>query len=172
LRGRSIPFPTSYFSDLWTLPSLTLSCEGHLHVEMAMPLSAAKIVYQFVLDSSVDLESITSLTDKEDPVLRPVWATFLYCSHDCLDENFILNEAIIEYMNGSDKPWDDMHHCSYFLPELERIERDEFRSTLSEIVGHVVVPIDTHIVYAKGNMVIVSPTVTIDISRTLLRLKT
>ena len=26
--GRSIPFLTSYFDDLWTLPSPTLSCEG------------------------------------------------------------------------------------------------------------------------------------------------
>jgi hypothetical protein len=26
--GRSIPFCTSYFSDLWTLPSSTSSCEG------------------------------------------------------------------------------------------------------------------------------------------------
>jgi hypothetical protein len=35
-------------------------------------------------------------------------------------------EAIIEAMNGFDKPWDDMHHRSYFLPELERIEQDKF----------------------------------------------
>jgi hypothetical protein len=26
--GRSIPFRTSYFDDLWTLPSLTFPCEG------------------------------------------------------------------------------------------------------------------------------------------------
>jgi hypothetical protein len=37
---------------------------------------------------------------------------------------------------------------------------------LSEIVGHVVVPLDTHNVYAKGNMASISPTVSIDISRT------
>jgi hypothetical protein len=68
-------------------------------------------------------------------------------------------------MNGSDRPWDDMHHRSYFLPELVRIEQDDFRSTLSEIVGHAVVPLDTHDIYAEGNMVSISPTVTIDISR-------
>ena len=69
-------------------------------------------------------------------------------------------------MNGSDKPWDEMHHRSYFLPELERIEQDDFQYTLIGIVGHVVVPIDTHDIYAKGNMVSISPTITIDISRT------
>jgi hypothetical protein len=39
-------------------------------------------------------------------------------------------------------------------------------TTLSEIVGHVVVPLDKHNIYAKGNMARISPTVTIDISRT------
>jgi hypothetical protein len=43
--GRSIPFCTSYFNDLWTLPSPTLSCEGQSHARMAMPLSTTKITY-------------------------------------------------------------------------------------------------------------------------------
>jgi hypothetical protein len=73
LTGRSIPFCTSYFSDLWTLPSPTSSFEGQLHVGLAMPLSTTKIVYQYVLDSSAD--PVTSPTYEEDPVLRPVWAT-------------------------------------------------------------------------------------------------
>jgi hypothetical protein len=77
-----------------------------------------------------------------------------------------LDEGIIKVMNGSDKPWDDMHHCSYFLPELERIKQDHFRSSLSEIFGHAVVPFDTHDIYAEGNMAIISPTVMIDISHT------
>jgi hypothetical protein len=70
-------------------------------------------------------------------------------------------------MNGLDSPWDDMHHHSYFLPDLVRIEQENFRSTLSEMVGHVVVPLDTHGIYAKGNMVSIYPTITIDISQTL-----
>jgi hypothetical protein len=83
-----------------------------------------------------------------------------------LDDNFPLDEAIIEAMNVSDKPWDDMHHRSYILPELARIEQDEFRSTLSKIVGHTVVPIDMHDINVEGNMVISSPTVAINISHT------
>ena len=59
-----------------------------------------------------------------------------------------------------------MHHRSYFLLDLSRIEQDDFRSTLSEIVGHVVVPLDTHCIYAEGNMASISPTISIDISRT------
>jgi hypothetical protein len=140
--------------------------KDQLHDGMAMPLSTVEIVYQVVLDSSVDPDPVTSQTDEEDLVLRPVWATSLSCSHDFLDETFPSDESILEAMNGSERPWDDMHHRSYFLPSLERIEQDEFRSTLSEIVGHVVVPLDMHDIYAEGNMVSISPTVSIDISHT------
>jgi hypothetical protein len=68
-------------------------------------------------------------------------------------------------MYGPNRPWDDMHHHSYFLPDLVRIEQDDFRSTLSEMVGHTVVPLDTHGIYVEGNMVNIYPTVTIDISQ-------
>jgi hypothetical protein len=37
---------------------------------------------------------------------------------------------------------------------------------LSEIVGHAIDPLDTHDIYAEGNMAIISPTVTNDISLT------
>jgi hypothetical protein len=36
---RSIPFCNSYFNNPWTLPSPTVSCEGHSHIGMEMPLS-------------------------------------------------------------------------------------------------------------------------------------
>ena len=69
---RSIPFRTSYFSDIWTLPSPTSSCEGQSHAGMAMPLLAIEIVYQVVLESSVDLDSITLRMYEEHLVLEPV----------------------------------------------------------------------------------------------------
>ena len=34
------------------------------------------------------------------------------------------------------------------------------------MVGHTMVPVDTHGIYVEGNMVNISPTVMIDISRT------
>jgi hypothetical protein len=103
---------------------------------------------------------------KEDPVLRPVWATSLSYSHDFLDDTFPSDKAILEAMNVSERPWDDMHHQSYFLPSHEKIEQGDFRSTLSEIVGHTVVPFNTHGIYTEGNMASISPTVQIDISPT------
>jgi hypothetical protein len=82
--ARSVAFCTSYFDDLWTLPSPTLSCEGKLHAGMAMPLLAAEITYQAILNSSANLDPIPSPTDEEDLMSRPVWATLLSCSHDCI----------------------------------------------------------------------------------------
>jgi hypothetical protein len=73
---------------------------------MDIPLSTMEIVYQIVLDSSTDLNPVTSSTDEEDLVLRPVWATSLSCSHDFLDETFPSDESILEAMNGSERPWD------------------------------------------------------------------
>jgi hypothetical protein len=144
-----------------------MSCEGQSHVGMAMPLSTTEIAYQVVLDSFTDPNPITSQTDEEDLVLKPMWATSSYYSHDCLDQTLPSNEFIIEAINGSEKPWDDMHHRSYFLLDLARIEQDDFRSTLSEIVSHAIVPLDTHDIYAEGNMASISPTVMIDISLTI-----
>lgn len=36
------------------------------------------------------------------------------------------NEAILEALIGPDKPWEDLHHRSYCLPYLDRIEGGEF----------------------------------------------
>jgi hypothetical protein len=93
---------------------------------MAIPLSTTEIAYRVVLDSSADLDPVPSPMDEEDLVSRTVWATSLSCSHDFLDGTLPSDEAIIKAMNGPDKPWDDMHHRSYFLPELEIIEQDNF----------------------------------------------
>jgi hypothetical protein len=107
---RSILFCTSYFIYPWTLPSSTSSIEVPLHAGMAMPLLVVKIAYQAILDSSVNLDPVTSQTDEENPVLRPIWATSLSCSHYFLDETLPSDEAILEAMNVSERPWDDMHH--------------------------------------------------------------
>jgi hypothetical protein len=118
---RSIPFYTSYFSDPWTLPSPTSSIEGQSHDGMAMSISTIEIGYQAILDSSTDPDLVPSQMVEEDPVLRPMWATLLSCSHDFLDETFPSNEAILETMNFFERPWDYMHHRSYFSQVLKKL---------------------------------------------------
>ena len=50
--------------------------------------------------------------------LEPIWAQVSLADTDSLDLFFPFDEAIIEAMTSLDKPWDDLHHRSYFLPEL------------------------------------------------------
>jgi hypothetical protein len=75
------------------------------------------------------------------------------------------DEAIIEAMTGPDKPWEDLHHRSYFLPELHRIEAGEFTITMT---GDQPCPINllaTQDIYAEGNMATIAETIPINISR-------
>ena len=73
----------------------------------------------------------SSRTEVEDPYVLPAWE--VHSSHvlDCLDMVFALDEAIIEAMSGVELPWEELHHRSYFLPELDHLEREDFRVVLS-----------------------------------------
>jgi hypothetical protein len=70
-------------------------------------------------------------------------------------------------MTSLNKPWDDLHHRSYFLPELRRIEAGEFTLTMTGDRFCPINPLATHAVYAEGNMETITKTIPIDISRTL-----
>jgi hypothetical protein len=76
------------------------------------------------------------------------------------------NEAIIEAMTSPSKPWDDLHHQSYFLPELSRIEAGEFTLTMTGDRSCPINPLATDEVYAEGNMETIAETIPINISRT------
>ena len=67
-------------------------------------------------------------------------------------------------MTSLKKPWEDLHHRSYFLPELSRIEAREFTITM---MGDQPCPINllaTQEIYAEGNMVTIAATIPINIS--------
>ena len=67
-------------------------------------------------------------------------------------------------MYGIEKPWGELHHRLYFLPNLDRLECDEFRVILSEKFGRTMVPLSSLGQSAKGNMANLSPTIPINIS--------
>ena len=96
--------------------------------------------------------------------MLPTWAVESSHTHDCLNDVFPLDEAIIKAMSGVDSPWEELHHRSYFLPELNRMEREEFREILSENIGILTVPLISPGQMADGNMVNLSPTIPINIS--------
>jgi hypothetical protein len=47
-------FKMSYFHDIWNLPSPSASMEGIGHLGMAMPLSAAEVVYNIAQQASAN----------------------------------------------------------------------------------------------------------------------
>jgi hypothetical protein len=75
------------------------------------------------------------------------------------------DEAIIEAMTSLDKPWEDLHHRSYFLPELSRIEAREFTMTMTGDRSCPINLLATQEVYAEGNMETITETLPINISR-------
>jgi hypothetical protein len=159
-----VPLCTSHFNDPWNLPSPTIPYEGQSHIGMEIPLSTVEVVYQSIFEAIADPDPSSSWNDEVDPILELVWAAQSSCSHDFLNDTLPLDETILEDMYGLDRTWDDMHHRSYFLSDLVKIKQDDFRSTLSEMVGHTVLPLDTHGICFEGNMENISPTIMIDIS--------
>jgi hypothetical protein len=79
---RYVPFCTSYFNDTWTLNSSTFSYEGQSHNGMEIPSSTEEIMYQVVLDSAADLDHVSLQKNKDDHVLKPIWATSSSFYHD------------------------------------------------------------------------------------------
>jgi hypothetical protein len=83
---------------------------------MTMLLSATKVVYRAILNTTSDLDPFSLQMDKEDLVLELAWAARSSCSHDFPNDNLPSYEAILEAMYDPNMPWDDMHQRSYFLP--------------------------------------------------------
>jgi hypothetical protein len=134
------------------------------HSGMSMPLSAAEVAYSLVQQASTnpDLTPAQEL----DPLPEPIWAQGSLATTDSLDLVLPSDEEVIEAMTSLDKPWDDLHHRSYFLPELHRIEAGEFTITM---MGDQPCPINllaTQEIYDEGNMVTIVETIPINISKT------
>ena len=155
-------FRTTYFQDPWILPSPSAMMDETGHTGMSMPLSATKVVYSLVQQTSATPDSTPA--QELDPLLEPIWAQGSLATTDSLDLVFPYDEAVIEAMTSLDRPWEDLHHRSYFLPELHRIEVGEFTIT---IMGDQPCPINllaTQEIYAEGNMATIIATIPINIS--------
>jgi hypothetical protein len=157
-------FCMTYFTDPWILPSPLATVEGIGHSGMSMPLFATDIVYSLVQQASANTDPTPA--QDFDPLLEPIWAQGSLTDTDSLDLVLPSDEAVIESMTSSDKPWDDLHHRSYFLPELSRIEVGEFTLTMTGDRSCPINPLATHEVYAEGNMETIVETIPINISRT------
>jgi hypothetical protein len=155
-------FRMTYFKDPWILPSPSDTMDATGHEGMSSPLSAIEVAYSLVQQALATPDPI--LAQELDTLLEPIWAQDSFANTDSLDLVLPSDEAIIEAMTGPDKPWEDLHHRSYFLLELHRIEAGEFTITMT---GDQPCPINllaTQDIYAEGNMVTIAATIPINIS--------
>jgi hypothetical protein len=157
-------FCMTYFNDPWILPSPSATMDGTGHLGMSMPLSAAEVAYSLVQQASTNTDPTPA--QELDPLLEPIFDQGSLANTDSLDLVFPSDEAVIEAMTSPEKPWDDLHHRSYFLPELSRIEAGEFTLTMTGDRSCPINPLATHEVYAEGNMATIAETIPINISRT------
>jgi hypothetical protein len=79
---------------------------------------------------------------------------------------FPSNKEILEEITGPYRPWDDLHHISYFLPKIKRVEAKKFTTTMNGDATCLVTPLATNIIYAEGNMESIAKKIPIDISIT------
>jgi hypothetical protein len=121
-------FRMTYFQDPWILPSPSATMDETGHDGMSMPLSVAEVVYSLVQQTSAAPDPTP--TQELNPLPEPIWAQGSLATTDSLDLVLPFDEVVIEAMTSPDKPWDDLHHRSYFLPELHRIEAGEFTITM------------------------------------------
>jgi hypothetical protein len=119
----------TYFEDPWILPSPSAMMDDTRHPGMSMPLSTTEVAYSLVQQSLASPDSTP--TQELDPFLEPIWAQGSLANIDLLGLVLPFDEAVIEAMTSPDKPWEDLHHRSYFLLELSRIEAGEFIVTMT-----------------------------------------
>ena len=78
--------------------------------------------YQAIQNASADLDQTPIPKEEYDLYTSPVWVIDTPNTHDILDQTFLSDESIMEVMNISEWPWDDMHHRSSFLSKLDSLE--------------------------------------------------
>jgi hypothetical protein len=65
-------FRTTYFEDLWILPSPSATMDETRHFGMSMPLSANEVAYSLVQQDSTNPD--LTLAQELDPLLEPILA--------------------------------------------------------------------------------------------------
>jgi hypothetical protein len=112
------------------------------HSGMSMPLSAAEVAYSLVQQASANPDPTPA--QELDPLPEPIWAQDSLATTDSLDLVWPSDEEVIEAMTSPNKPWEHLHHRSYFLPMLSRIKVGEFTVTMTGDRSCHTHPLATH----------------------------
>jgi hypothetical protein len=105
-------------SDPWIVPSpLEFNALGDV-----MPLSVVEDSYDAIQSASLSLDDQHLLASNTYSL--PSWLDSLSFSFNYILLIFPSNESIMEMINIEEVPWDENHHQSSFLLNLEKIEED------------------------------------------------
>lgn len=148
----------TFVGDPWILPSPT-------EIEQygdTMPLSPTEKTY-----SAIQSESVPPICpptgDALDIYSLPEWAAIpSSSSHDFLNDVLLSDEAIIEAMTLSERPWEDNHHRSSVLPPLH--DEDSPLTPTATKDGPTRSPTTSSHLPTEGNLSNIAKTITIDIS--------
>ena len=128
-----------------------------------MPLSPHEKWYESIQALSDTLEQRDHHV-AADAYSLPCWLNEHDRSSDYLSLNLPSDESIMEAMSVDDLPWNDDHHRSSFLPDIQDVE-DRLTSLVPpEITLSPETPILTHHVLSEGNLANITETRPIDIS--------
>ena len=148
----------TFVGDPWILPDPT---EVETYGD-TMPLSPAEKTY-----SAIQSESASAICPPAEGELDqyslPEWVDFpSSSSHDFLSNALLSDEAILEAMTLSEKPWEDNHHRSSILPPLN--EKEPPLTSMATEDGPTRSPSTSYGISIEGNLSNISKTITIDIS--------
>ena len=133
--------------------------------EPEVPLLVVELAYQAIINTTVDHVSVPPTTPEEpEESYLYAWAENSLHTEDFLDMVLPSDEAILEAMCGRGKIYEDLHHRSYFLPELSRIENQEFHMRLADDVDTPINPLPKEGIFSEGNMANIFVTIPINIS--------
>ena len=148
----------TFVGDPWILPS---PAEEEQYGD-TMPLSPAEKTYSAIQSESVS-QSCSPPEDVLDIYSLPEWAaTPSSSSHDFLNDVLLSDEAIIEAMTLSERPWEDHHHRSSVLPPLH--DEDPPLTSMATEDGSTHSPSTSYGILIEGNLSNISKTITINIS--------
>ena len=148
----------TFVGDPWILPDLT---EVETYGD-TMPLSSAKKTYSTIQSESVSVICPPSEGELDQYSLHKWENISASSSHDFLSDALLSDEAILEAMMLSERPWEDNHHRSSILPPLN----EEVTPLASEATddGPTHSPSTSYSISMEGNLSNISKTITIDIS--------
>ena len=147
----------AHMGDPWVLPNPTkVETFGD-----TMSLSPAELSYS-TIQSKSESTICFSEEDELDQYSLPEWADIPSSSSpDFLSDTLLSDEAILEAMMLSERPWEDNHHRPSILPPLNEEALPLQPEASNNGLTHS--PSTSYCISSEGNLSNISKTITIDI---------